>query len=60
MKRPVKKEKTITWDELCRLAFTNSPKLPQRVIVHGRLKEWVGIGWMDCGPAEKGYVRVSD
>ena len=55
-----KTEKTITWDELSRLAFCNSDRLPQKVIVHGRLKEWVGIGWIDLGPAQDGHVRVVD
>lgn len=39
--------KTIKRDELCRLAFCNSKKLPHVVIDDGERKEWVGIGWIE-------------
>ena len=26
-------------------------KLYSKVVVDGRVKEWVGIGWLDCGEA---------
>jgi hypothetical protein len=38
--------KTVTFAELQRLAFCNSKKLPQRVVIDGVVKEWVGIGWI--------------
>ena len=52
--------KTITRAEVARLAFCNSDKLPQKINIDGRLKEWVGIGWIDIGPARKGVVTVTD
>lgn len=50
--------KTITRAEVSRLAFCNSDKLPQKINIGGRLMEWVGIGWIDLGPARKGVVTV--
>ena len=41
--------KTIERGELARLAFCNSKKLPNIVEVDGKRKQWVGIGWVDCG-----------
>jgi hypothetical protein len=41
--------KTIKRNELCRLAFCNSKNLPNIVEVDGKRKQWVGIGWVDCG-----------
>lgn len=49
MRKP--KPKTITKSELARLAFCNSDKLPQAIVVpKPRRMEWVGIGWIDVGP----------
>lgn len=42
--------KTITLSELKRQQFCNSKELT-KVIFKGRLKEWVGIGFLDCGDA---------
>lgn len=38
---------TITFSELKRLSFCNSKDLPSKVILGGRMKQWVGIGWID-------------
>lgn len=54
----MKERKTIKRSELVRLAFCNSDKLPRAVNVGGRLKRWVGIGWVDEGPAQKFAVDV--
>jgi hypothetical protein len=45
--KDIKKQKTITIEELKRLQFCNSKKLPQKVNHDGIVKEWVGIGWID-------------
>lgn len=52
--------KTITWEELRRLAFCNSKELPQVVNAEGRAKRWIGIGWMDEELATKDMVKVVD
>lgn len=52
--------KKITRAKLARLAFTNSPKLPQAVVINGSRKEWVGIGWIDCGTPRGDEVLVVD
>lgn len=45
-------QQTITRSELARLAFCNSDKLPHIVAMPKmRRMEWVGIGWIDVGPA---------
>jgi hypothetical protein len=54
------KPKTITREELSRLSFCNSSRLPRKANIDGRLMEWVGIGWIDLGPAHKGVVTVVD
>lgn len=41
--------KTIKRGELARLAFCNSKDLPNIVEINGKRKQWVGIGWVDCG-----------
>jgi hypothetical protein len=51
-------EKTITWTELRRLAFCNSKELPEVVNHDGRAKRWVGIGWVEEGPATEDMVKV--
>jgi hypothetical protein len=43
--------KTITYSKLRRLSFCNSKELPQKVIVDGTVKEWVGIGWCETRDA---------
>lgn len=53
-----KKRKTIKLSQLQRMAFRNSPKMPQVVNHDGVRKEWVGIGWIDCGPATGREVKV--
>lgn len=47
------KENTITFAELKRLCFCNSPKLT-KVIINGVVHEWVGIGLVECGAATEG------
>jgi len=49
---------TITRSELARLSFCNSDKLPQIVNIEGRLKEWVGIGWVDIGKPDPKYPTM--
>lgn len=44
--KPKACKKTITYSELRRLEFCNSPKLPQRVVHDGVVKQWVGVGWV--------------
>lgn len=44
-----KKTKTIDRDELCRMAFLNSRRMPQIINDNGVRKRWVGIGWVDEG-----------
>jgi hypothetical protein len=39
-------KKTIKFETLLRLSFCNSKRLPRRIVHHGKLKEWVGIGWI--------------
>ena len=46
-----KMRKTIAVETLEHLAYCNSDKLPQVIDDHGRRKHWVGIGWVDEGPA---------
>lgn len=52
------KQKTIQRDELARLAFRNSRRLPQAIDEDGVRYEWVGIGWIDCGKARGDEVKV--
>lgn len=44
--------KTIAVETLARYSFSNSKKLPQYVNDRGRRLHWVGIGWIDVGPAK--------
>jgi hypothetical protein len=53
-----KKRKTITFDEFKRLEFCNSAKLPLTIEHDGRRQHWVGIGWIDQGPARGDEVLV--
>jgi hypothetical protein len=52
--------KTITRAELQRLAFSNSPRMPQVVNDGGLRKQWVGIGWVTEGPARGTETLVVD
>lgn len=52
--------RTIQADELRRLAFCNSKKLPQVVEWEGRRRQWVGIGWVDEGKPTGREVLVVD
>lgn len=40
---------TITRSELVRLAAVNSKNLPGLAVIDGKVKRWVGIGWVDEG-----------
>lgn len=57
-KKP-KKRKTIKRSKLSRLAFCNSDKLPEAVIMDGKLYDWVGIGWVavDDNPSDKALQK---
>jgi hypothetical protein len=50
--------KTITFDKLRHLSFCNSPKMPQKVIHDGIVKQWVGIGWVDEGKPTAAQVKL--
>lgn len=50
--------KTITFEKLKRLSFCNSKKLPRKVNMGDKLYEWVGIGWIEIGKADKRYTTV--
>lgn len=55
------KIKTITLEELGRLAELNSPRPPRAVVVRRlRRMEWTGIGWLDCGDPRGDEVIVKD
>lgn len=53
-----KRLRKIARDELARLAFVNSKRLPQTVACDGRRLQWVGIGWVDEGPANGSELAV--
>lgn len=56
-----KTRKTITFSELKRLSFCNSPKLPKQVEFSGKVKGktvrrvmwWTGIGWVEVNANEE-------
>lgn len=50
--------KTIKFSKFKQLQFTNSKRLPQKVNIGDRLMEWVGIGWVDIGHANRRYPTV--
>jgi len=54
----MKRQRTITRARLCQLSFCNSKRLPRVVNIDGQRKEWVGIGWIDCGLARGDEVLV--
>lgn len=54
------KTKTIKRDELARLSFCNSDRMPQVVNDNGQRKQWVGIGWITEGPAKGTEIKVVD
>ncbi len=60
MKPVASKPDTITRSELARLAFCNSKRLPLAVNDGGMRKEWVGIGWIDCGSPHGDETRLVD
>ena len=45
-----KSPQTIKRDELERLQFCNSKKLPRKIRINGKTLEWVGIGWIEVTP----------
>jgi hypothetical protein len=55
---PPKGRKTIEFSKLQRLSVTNSDKLPDTVDICGRRRHWVGIGWVEEGPALGNEVIV--
>ena len=58
VRKPRTKRRTITVDELRRLSWADSPKMPQAVEQDGVRKEWLGIGWIDCGTPHGDEVLV--
>jgi len=56
----MKKQKTITRDELARMSVVNSPRIPNAVDDHGIRRQWVGIGWIACGKAHGDEVKIID
>lgn len=52
-------KKTITAKRLAWLSMCNSRSLPKLVNDEGRRKRWVGIGWVDEGPAKGTETRVT-
>lgn len=51
---------TVKRDALVRMAAINSRNLPHLIEDGGRRKRWVGIGWVDEGPADGTEVLVVD
>jgi len=51
---------TVKRDALVRMAAINSRDLPHLIEDGGRRKRWVGIGWVDEGPADGTEVLVVD
>lgn len=49
--------KTVARSKLSNIAMVNGNEKDINIIIHdGRLKEWVGIGWIDIGkPTEEDY-----
>ena len=46
-KKKVKKQKTIKFSELKVLCFCNSKRLPSRILVGGKPREWTGFSWIE-------------
>lgn len=57
-KKPTKRRKTITVEELSRLSFCNSKKLPLYINDGGIRKHWIGIGWIAQGKATGREVKL--
>lgn len=49
---------TVKRDALIRMAAVNSRDLPHLIDDGSRRKRWVGIGWVDEGPADGTEVLV--
>lgn len=60
MVRKTVSPKTITRDEIARLAFCNSKRLPKLVNDNGVRKRWVGIGWVAEGTPTGREVRIEE
>jgi len=52
--------RTIGREELARLAFCNSTKLPWTIELDGNRYQWVGIGWVNEGEPRGDEVLVVD
>ena len=52
------KNKTVKRSELSNMKMVaGNEKKFDAVIVDGHLKEWVGIGWIDCGEATPDHYK---
>lgn len=58
--KPLTEVFTVKRDALARMAAINSKDLPHLVDDGGRRLRWVGIGWVDEGPADGTEVMVVD
>jgi hypothetical protein len=58
--KPPEGRETITFSELRRLSVCNSDKIPEYVDMGGKRHHWVGIGWVDHGPAQGNEVIVTE
>lgn len=54
------KGRTISRDELARLAFCNAKRMPQVVNDNGVRKRWMGIGWVNVGVPTGREIKVVD
>ena len=51
-KKKSSKREEVTRAELARLSYCNSDRIPNGCVeIDGRAMRWVGIGWVDEGPA---------
>jgi hypothetical protein len=60
MLRKKTERRTIKREELARLAFCNSKRLPQVIEDDGCRLQWVGIGWVNEGEPHGDETLVVD
>ena len=56
----MKKRKTIKFSELKRLSVINSDRIPAAIAVGGKRLQWVGISWIEIGPAQGDETIVQE